>query len=133
MERREKDRIVKTYRSHSCFGRLDQGPVSFVPGMDGEEDSGYSSGPDDDQPRRAMKADSDNYEDVSESETADTKLSAARLNEVGVVDVSYAQRTVWLVKVCKRVRCRTFNRVHVGRCPTFWPTGLPRSTRTMPK
>jgi len=38
------------------------------------------------------------YEDVSDSEI-DEKEHANRMNDVGVVDITYAQRTVWLVKV----------------------------------
>lgn len=38
------------------------------------------------------------YEEVSDSDM-DEKEHLDRMNDVGVVDVTYAQRTVWLVKV----------------------------------
>jgi hypothetical protein len=38
------------------------------------------------------------YEEVSDSDM-DEKEHMDRMNDVGVVDVTYAQRTVWLVKV----------------------------------
>ena len=38
------------------------------------------------------------YEEVSESDI-DEKEHLNRMNDTGVVDVTYAQRTVWLVKV----------------------------------
>ena len=38
------------------------------------------------------------YEELSDSDM-DEKEHLDRMNDVGVVDVTYAQRTVWLVKV----------------------------------
>lgn len=38
------------------------------------------------------------YEELSDSDM-DEKEHMDRMNDVGVVDVTYAQRTVWLVKV----------------------------------
>lgn len=38
------------------------------------------------------------YEEVTDSDV-DEKEHINRMNDVGVVDVTYAQRTVWLVKV----------------------------------
>lgn len=38
------------------------------------------------------------YEEVSDSDI-DEKEHMNRMNDVGVVDTTYAQRTVWLVKV----------------------------------
>lgn len=38
------------------------------------------------------------YEEVSDSDI-DEKEHINRMNDVGVVDTTYAQRTVWLVKV----------------------------------
>lgn len=38
------------------------------------------------------------YEDVTDSEI-DEKEHINRMNDTGVVDTTYAQRTVWLVKV----------------------------------
>lgn len=38
------------------------------------------------------------YEDVTDSEL-DEKEHMNRMNDAGVVDTTYAQRTVWLVKV----------------------------------
>ena len=38
------------------------------------------------------------YEEVSDSDI-DEKEHLNRMNDTGVVDVTYAQRTVWLVKV----------------------------------
>ena len=49
---------------------------------------------------KRMRGDSDEglYEEVSDSGT-DDKDQLNKMNDVGVVDVTYAQRTVWLVKV----------------------------------
>lgn len=40
------------------------------------------------------------YEEITDSDI-DEKEQANRMNDTGVVDVTYAQRTVWLVKVLK--------------------------------
>lgn len=47
-----------------------------------------------------MEAGNDLYEEVSDSDM-DEKESLSRMNDTGVVDVTYAQRTVWLVKVIR--------------------------------
>ena len=38
------------------------------------------------------------YEEITDSDV-DEKEQANRMNDTGVVDITYAQRTVWLVKV----------------------------------
>lgn len=65
---------------------------------DDEELSDSNS--DNDFSSKRMRGDSDEgvYEEVSDSGT-DDKDQLNRMNDVGVVDVTYAQRTVWLVKV----------------------------------
>lgn len=45
-----------------------------------------------------METDDGLYEEVSDSDM-DEKEQLNRMNDTGVVDVTYAQRTVWLVKV----------------------------------
>lgn len=45
-----------------------------------------------------METDDGLYEEVSDSDM-DEKEHLNRMNDTGVVDVTYAQRTVWLVKV----------------------------------
>ena len=45
------------------------------------------------------------YEEVSDSEI-DDKEHANRMNDSGVVDVTYAQRTVWLVKVSYSIQLK---------------------------
>lgn len=63
------------------------------------EDSSDSSSGNEFSGKNGMAADQNNmYEDVSDSEI-DEKEHADRMNDVGVVDITYAQRTVWLVKV----------------------------------
>lgn len=47
------------------------------------------------------------YEEVSDSDM-DEKEHMNRMNDVGVVDVTYAQRTVWLVKVIKNIKFMSF-------------------------
>lgn len=47
------------------------------------------------------------YEEVSDSDI-DEKEHMNRMNDVGVVDVTYAQRTVWLVKVKRKLIFKSF-------------------------
>ena len=47
---------------------------------------------------KRLKNQEELYEDVTDSDI-DDKEHLSRMNDAGVVDTTYAQRTVWLVKV----------------------------------
>lgn len=82
---------------------IDDGPMSCLTNMnfnrnsddeeltDSDSDTEYSK-------KSGLENGESLYEEVSDSDM-DEKERMDRMNDVGVVDVTYAQRTVWLVKV----------------------------------
>lgn len=71
--------------------------MNFNGGSEDEELTDSSS--DNDYSKKSrMETDEGLYEEVSDSDI-DEKEHLNRMNDTGVVDVTYAQRTVWLVKV----------------------------------
>lgn len=66
---------------------------------DSDNSNSHSSDSDDYSPKFKNENDGNFYEDASSSDTDEKETLDDRMNDVGVIDVTYAQRTVWLVKV----------------------------------